>query len=132
MTATLPVQERVLLEQQLAQRRAELLKSIRRLLLESDEQTYSDLAGRVHDSGEESVADLLADIGFADIGREVSEVSDIEQALMRIATGQYGICIDCETNIPFERLNAYPTAKRCLTCQQHYESGGGKGAGHSL
>jgi DnaK suppressor protein len=52
--------------------------------------------------------------------------------LIRIATGQYGVCIDCETNIPFERLNAYPTAKRCLTCQQHYESGGDKGAGHSL
>ena len=132
MTTTLPGQERALLEQQLKQRRDELLSSIRRLLLESDNQTYSDLAGRVHDSGEESVADLLADIGLADIDREVGEVSDIEQAMIRIATGLYGVCIDCETDIPLERLRAYPTAKRCLACQQSHEASVEKGARHSL
>jgi len=111
------------LKTRLEQRRAELLSSIRRQLLESDNQTYIDLAGRVHDSAEEAVADLLADIGFAGIDREVSEVGDIEQALIRLATGVYGICIDCQADIPFERLSAYPTAKRCLACQQRYESG---------
>ncbi|WP_132972614.1 TraR/DksA family transcriptional regulator [Thiogranum longum] len=117
---------------QLEQRRAELLSLIQRQLLESDNQNYNDLAGRVHDSAEEAVADLLADIGFADIDREVSEVSDIEQALIRLATGSYGVCIDCEENIPFERLSAYPTAKRCLVCQQHYESGRQTGSHASL
>ena len=123
MTASVSMQERVLLKKQLEQRRAELLSLIHKQLLESDNQTYNDFAGRVHDSAEEAVADLLADIGFADIDREVSEVSDIEQALIRIATGVYGVCIDCEAVISFERLSAYPTAKRCLACQQHYESG---------
>jgi RNA polymerase-binding protein DksA len=123
MTASVSVQEKVLLKTRLEQRRAELLSSIRRQLIESDSQTYNDLAGRVHDSAEEAVADLLVDIGFADIDREVSEVSDIEQALIRLATGVYGVCIDCDADIPFERLSAYPAAKRCLACQQHYESG---------
>jgi DnaK suppressor protein len=122
MTAHLSGQEKALLKTRLEQRRSGLLSSIRRQLLESDNQTYNDLAGSVHDSAEESVADVLADIGFADIGREVNEVRDIEQALMRIATGAYGICIDCEADIPFERLSAYPTAKRCLACQRQYES----------
>jgi len=125
-------QEKTLLKTQLEQRRAELLSSIHKKLLESDNQTYNDLAGRVHDSAEEAVADLLADINLADIDREVNEVSDIEQAQIRFATGVYGTCIDCEADIPFERLSAYPTAKRCLTCQQRYEAGWQTGSQPSL
>ena len=125
-------QEKTLLKTQLEQRRAELLSSIHQKLLESDNQTYNDLAGRVHDGAEEAVADLLADINLADIDREVNEVSDIEQALIRFATGVYGTCIDCEAEIPFERLSAYPTAKRCLTCQQRYEAGWQTGSQPSL
>ncbi len=53
-------QEKKLLKTQLEQRRAELLSSIHKKLLESDNQTYNDLAGRVHDSADEAVADLLA------------------------------------------------------------------------
>ena len=31
-------------------------------------------------------------------------------------------CIDCGQPIPFARLEAYPTAKRCLRCQQIREA----------
>ena len=120
------------MKKRLEQRRVELLSLIHKQLLESDNQTYNDLAGRVHDSAEEAVADLLADIGFADIDREVSEVSDIEQALIRIATGMYGVCIDCEAVISFDRLSAYPMAKRCLACRQQHESGRQTGSHPSL
>ncbi|MCO6413206.1 MAG: TraR/DksA C4-type zinc finger protein [Thiogranum sp.] len=125
-------QEKTLLKTRLEQRRSELLASIRRQLLESDNQTFNDLAGSVHDSAEESVADLLADIGFADIGREVNEVRDIERALIRMATGVYGVCVDCEADIPFERLSAYPTAKRCRACQERYEASKERGMHPSL
>lgn len=30
--------------------------------------------------------------------------------------------VDCEALAPYARLAAYPTAKRCLGCQQIYES----------
>ena len=39
----------------------------------------------------------------------------------RVAAGRYGICIDCGRAIDYERLEAYPSAKRCLPCQQHRE-----------
>ena len=38
-------------------------------------------------------------------------------ALERIQVGTYGICTDCGISIPPARLNAYPTAKRCVDCQ---------------
>ena len=33
----------------------------------------------------------------------------------------YGICIDCGDAVAYERLAAYPAAKRCVRCQQQRE-----------
>lgn len=99
----------------------DLREEIRLELLETDDQTYIELAGRVHDSAEASVADLLVDIQLADIDRHVQETRDIDAALMRIAAGNYGVCNDCKLSIAIERLQAYPTAKRCHRCQVNHE-----------
>jgi len=99
----------------------DLREDIRLELLESDDQTYIALAGQVHDIGEASVADLLVDLQLADIDRHIQEIRDIDAALMRIARGEYATCKDCKTPIALERLQAYPTAKRCHRCQVNHE-----------
>jgi len=98
-----------------------LRAQIREALLRSDTETYGELAGRVHDAEEESLADLLTDVNLAEISREVEEVRDIDAAMRRIADHTYGSCIDCGDPIDSARLEAYPTAKRCLTCQRQRE-----------
>lgn len=100
----------------------ELREEIRQAMLQSDEQSYIELAGRVHDMEEASVADLLVDVSLADIDRHVEEIRDIDAALGRIATGTYGVCSDCGEGIEVARLEAYPTAKRCRPCQVIQES----------
>ncbi len=110
------------LEMRLREERRAALAKIREVLEATDEQRYIDLAGQVHDKGEEAVADLLYDLELAEIDQLVHEVRDIERALNRIMTGEYGICTDCGAPIGYERLSAYPTAKRCLDCQRRYET----------
>jgi DnaK suppressor protein len=90
-------------------------------LLRSDEEQYGDLAGRVHDSGEVALADLLVDIELASIDRHVQEIRDIDSALMRIAEGSYGKCCDCQEPILIKRLEVYPTARRCIACQETHD-----------
>jgi RNA polymerase-binding transcription factor DksA len=85
-------------------RQGKLRDEIREELLRSDEEHYIDLAGSVHDAGEESVADLLADLNIAIIDRQVNEIRQIEAALMRMADGTYGVCVECG-NTPFEGLS---------------------------
>lgn len=46
----------------------------------------------------------------------------VEEALDRIATGDYGVCLSCEKAIPPKRLQALPWAKYCVTCQQNLGS----------
>jgi DnaK suppressor protein len=54
---------------------------------------------------------------FAMNEHETAELVDIDAALERLQAGTYGQCTDCGITIPTARLNAYPTAKRCLGCQ---------------
>jgi DnaK suppressor protein len=105
----------------LKKRHAELLQEIREELLKSDNEQYIDLADRVYDIGEASLADLISDIDLAVIDHHVSEVQDVEGALRRIAEGSFGVCTDCSDEIGYKRLSAYWTAKRCFVCQKRYE-----------
>ncbi|MBZ0068209.1 MAG: TraR/DksA family transcriptional regulator [Thiobacillus sp.] len=73
------------------------------------------------DSGDESMADALADLNVTQLDRHVREMRDIEAALLRVRDSEFGICIDCGSDIAFDRLQAYPTAKRCLACQEKRE-----------
>ena len=41
---------------------------------------------------------------------------DARDALRRLDDGTYGICEACAMPIPFERLEAIPQARRCVTC----------------
>lgn len=100
---------------------AALLDQVRQELAASDEQHFQDLAGRVHDQGEESVADMLADLGAAMIDRHIEEMRDIEAAKRRIKEGTYSACADCGADIGLARLKAYPTARRCIDCQGVHE-----------
>ena len=98
-----------------------LREEIRLELLNSDEQSYIELAGKVHDLEEESVADVLYDLQLASMDRHIEEIRAIDAALMRIADRSYDTCVDCGAEIDIERLQAYPTAKRCLDCQAMHE-----------
>ncbi|MGY6276001.1 TraR/DksA family transcriptional regulator [Methylomonas sp. MgM2] len=90
-------------------------------LTRSEEEQYAELAGQVHDTGDEALADLLVDIELAAVDRLIQEIRDIETALTRIAEGRYGECCDCADAIPIERLQACPTARRCLICQESHD-----------
>ncbi len=101
-------------------------------LLSFDQERYGDLAGRVHDTGDEALADLLVDIELASVDRHIQEIRDIDAALMRIAEGGYGECRDCQEPIAVERLEAYPCAQRCVACQEAHDRNFAHGAQPNL
>jgi RNA polymerase-binding transcription factor DksA len=47
---------------------------------------------------------------------EVQEIRQIQGALKRIAKGTYGVCAICGEDIDPKRLQALPTATRCISC----------------
>jgi len=124
--------EIVFLRKQLRDRAAVLREEIRTGLIKYDEDQYRAIADRVGDLEERSVADLLTDIDLSEIDRDVIELKDIENALTRIAEGRYGVCIDCEEPISFERLEKLPSAARCHNCQERFEHADPRPTYHTL
>lgn len=118
----LTVEQGAQLELLMKQRYRVLIEEVRAELALSGEQHFADFAeAGGSDQGDESVAGALADIAAARADRQVNEMRDIEAARQRMKQGEYGVCIDCNEPIKFERLLAYPTALRCVQCQQSHE-----------
>jgi DnaK suppressor protein len=116
-----------LTKQQLGQLKKALLERQRMLaseLREKREQAANeaneDTMG-VADTGDESVLRMQADLDLQEAGRDLEELQQIETALRRMDEGTYGECISCGTDIEFPRLEAQPTALRCLECQSKHE-----------
>ena len=42
----------------------------------------------------------------------------VEEALNRLDSGEYGICMECEEQIARKRLRAVPWALYCVKCQE--------------
>jgi DnaK suppressor protein len=42
----------------------------------------------------------------------------VEEALDRLQSGDYGVCLACEQPIPAKRLHALPWARYCVPCQE--------------
>jgi len=82
---------------------------------------YAQLASEVPDPGDASFANLEVDLENAAVGRDLTELRAIEVARSRMENGSYGECMDCGFPIPYERLEAQPTAERCAPCQEIYE-----------
>ncbi|QLQ02198.1 MAG: TraR/DksA family transcriptional regulator [Thiobacillus sp.] len=99
-----------------------LVREVRDELENSGNQHRIDLLNREPgDSGDESLANALADFNLTILDRHIDGMRDIEAALQRIRNGEYGVCVDCGDAVTFPRLMAYPTAKRCIVCQEQRE-----------
>jgi len=96
-------------------------EDIRAVLLQSGDQRYIDLAGMVHDTGDESVADVLAELDNQLIERHLQELNEVEAARQRLADKKINSCVECGGEIGVERLTAYPVAVRCFVCQEQFE-----------
>ena len=67
-------------------------------------------------------------------GLDYLQLRLVEEALDRLAAGDYGICLACDEPIAEKRLRALPWARYCVTCQENagielhaYRETGGKG-----
>ena len=103
-------------------RRNAVLAELRQDAARAREQPYAEHAGPAPDAGDESVATLIADLEQADMTRDLDEFRALEAARDRIQHGGYGECIDCGNDIGYERLKAFPSALRCVRCQDRHEN----------
>ena len=76
------------------------------------------------DNAPERENELGLDMTLTDL--EERERAAIKLALARLRNGEYGLCKDCDREIPFDRLRVEPWALRCVGCEGAREAAVGR------
>lgn len=113
----------LLLTSKLRDQHAELRTEVQEERAKVDSERDRRSAREVQDRGDEANTDQWRETNAAMIDHHVDEISGIQAALSRVESGTYGLCVECGEHIGFQRLQAYPSANRCLVCQSKVESG---------
>jgi DnaK suppressor protein len=93
----------------------------------------ADLSESLEDSSEESPYDQhMAETAAVTLDREIdltleenarAAISQIDRALHKLETGNYGACDKCGKPIGDERLQVAPFATLCIDCKRREERG---------
>jgi DnaK suppressor protein len=86
----------------------------------------------VNESSDLALRGVIQELALKLSDNESQMVADIDQALMRMKEGSYGMCVRCGHEIDERRLEAVPTARYDAACQAEIEAARGDGAGPSL
>ena len=90
----------------------------------SDEQENAVEFARddAKESSDLAVQDVINELSLKLGERESQMVADIDQALLRMKEGSYGLCVKCNKPIDERRLEAVPTARYDAACQEALEN----------
>jgi len=103
-------------------KKRELQQTLERLMKSRKEYEGQLTAGDFIDEVDDAQREISAYSQFSLIERKNKELQQIEYLLNRVAEEQdFGLCEECGTRIPKERLLLVPEATLCVACQREME-----------
>jgi len=84
-------------------------------------EQWSKSSEDIPDNLDKAIMHTEMDFAFTRLFREGLNKESILRALRKIDEGTYGICEECEEEIPIGRLKAMPDARYCIACQMALE-----------
>src|SRR6266542_3409435 len=120
MTETPSILNAALIEE-LGRRLRDGRLALLRTLATTDEEIATLEAHQAGSLAEDAATDTIAAILSRLEGREKHELDEIEDALIRLQAGSFGLCERCGRAISLARLRAMPAARTCIDCQQKAE-----------
>jgi DnaK suppressor protein len=107
------------LREELERKKAELTVRLERITNNLRRGYHPDSKERAKELEDSEVVDALGNEARA-------EIRNISAALQRMDAGDYGICIECGTDIEQGRIYAHPYAKQCIDCARLEEERSGR------
>jgi DnaK suppressor protein len=96
----------------------ETLQEINKSLRSGSDIPSGEPSGDIYDQAS-SERDRELELLLGD--REREKLHTIDEALLKIKEGEYGICEECEEDIPLGRLKVVPFARYCVKCKADIE-----------
>jgi DnaK suppressor protein len=116
------------MEQEKLQYFKDKLLKLKLELTEKLKKRYDDAINLGFDAGKDSADEAYRiysrSLMLGRVEVDALKLQLIEQALMRIEAGTYGICLECEEEIEEKRLEYVPFARYCTECKAELEKKG--------
>ncbi len=96
----------------------ETLQEINKSLKSGSDITSGEPSGDIYD---QASSERDRELGLLLGDREREKLRNIDEALLKIEEGEYGICEECEEEIPLGRLKVMPFAHYCVKCKADIE-----------
>ncbi len=96
----------------------ETLQEINKSLKSGTDITSGEPSGDIYD---QASSERDRELGLLLGDREREKLRNIDEALLKIEEGEYGICEECEEEIPIGRLKVMPFAHYCVKCKADIE-----------
>jgi DnaK suppressor protein len=106
----------LLFKEQLEAMKAEINIDVEQTLTEMTSQT-----GNIPDPNDRATMESDRSFELRIRGRERKLMDKVDEALIRIDDGSYGVCAGCGEDIAIKRLQARPVAKYCIDCKTRQE-----------
>lgn len=97
------------------ERRLAHVAALRRAFIDMLAASEDSNADDEHDPEGATIAFERSQLG-AQIAHADARVKEADDAIARVAAGDYGVCRSCGEPITVARLEARPTATTCITC----------------
>ena len=109
------------LHRMLLGKRQEIIREIEESLGQSLTEDQQRRLESARDVGDQALMDLERELGISLMEMRNRRRQSIDEALMRLHEGTYGMCAECGVEISEKRLQAVPFAKLCVECQSKEE-----------
>jgi DnaK suppressor protein len=104
-------------------KRREVLEEIGAELGENIDENSRFQVGNISDILDKAKVSLDLELNYQVLHQKNERLKLIEESLMRLEDGNYGICSDCGEPIDENRLAVMPFAIYCVDCQKLHEIG---------
>lgn len=111
MTQALTAPQRDELKQLLLTRRKELQRQMTQNL---DNLAPSESGDSVSQDDDARLKNQTREVDGALTAMDADELARIDRALEAMDDGEYGVCVVCGKDIPFERLKVEPMTQHCI------------------
>ena len=127
-SATLDKKEMGFYRDKLFALKDEVLSQIKEIsedtLMQSQKDATGETSGYTMHMADVASDNYEREFNFRVVSGDRELLLEIESALKKIESGDYGICVMCDKSIGKSRLNVIPYAKYCRKCKEQLEKDG--------
>jgi len=98
-------------------------EELMRLMSQAEQDAVAADEDATQDIADKAANSYTKEFLFSQSNNERFILQLVDEALVRVRNGGFGLCVQCQAEIQQKRMDAVPWARHCFPCQEKQEQG---------